>query len=192
MGVSASFFRSRLRHLELSRSRAQLKIDPDQIPAAQCKMAQEAPLTGLVRTNQRGLITKILSRYASEYFALKELIQNADDAQATEVDLLLSRSEGSLERTGFDQMSLRNNGRPFSAEDWDRIRTIASGNPNEKTVGYFGVGFFSVFALSDAPELVSGAGTMRFFWGDGGQLYTDFKPLEQLWPCTEFRLPLKP
>jgi hypothetical protein len=35
-------------------------------------------------------------------------------------------------------------------------------------VGYFGVGFFSVFALSDAPSIRSGARRMTFRWGGAG------------------------
>jgi hypothetical protein len=32
-------------------------------------------------------------------------------------------------------------------------------------VGYFGVGFFSVFALSDSPSIESGDRKMTFAWG---------------------------
>jgi hypothetical protein len=141
-----------------------------------------------VKTNQRGLITKILSRYATDFFSLKELIQNADDAQSSEVEVMLWRDPDGQ----FGRLAVRNNGRAFSSEDWDRIRTIASGNPNEQTVGYFGVGFFSVFAHCDTPYLESGHGSMKFFWGEGGELYTEKNELPQLSPATTFVLNLKP
>ena len=173
---------------------------------------QTQALSGVVKTNQRGLITKILSRYASDFFALKELLQNADDAGATAVRIVLE--EDKTGNGSYDRVTIQNNGRPFRPEDWDRIRTIASGNPDERTVGYFGVGFFSTFALSDAPVIYSGAGAMRFFWGEGGQLFTRFEALQHPpgsreaalsllaaqqqqqppqyhHPCTEFVLPLK-
>eukprot|EP00953_Heterococcus_sp_UTEX-ZZ885_P028958 15427-Heterococcus_DN1.PRE.1 len=34
-----------------------------------------------------------------------------------------------------------------------------------QAVGYFGVGFFSVFALSDSPSIESGDRKMTFAWG---------------------------
>jgi hypothetical protein len=36
-----------------------------------------------VEVNQRGLIEKILARYSGEYTVFRELLQNADDAQAS-------------------------------------------------------------------------------------------------------------
>jgi hypothetical protein len=36
-----------------------------------------------VEVNQRGLIEKILARYSGDYTVFRELLQNADDAQAS-------------------------------------------------------------------------------------------------------------
>lgn len=46
-----------------------------------------------VEVNQRGLIEKILARYSGEYTVFRELLQNADDAQASvSLQLLVSPS----------------------------------------------------------------------------------------------------
>ncbi|KAG5181242.1 hypothetical protein JKP88DRAFT_241511 [Tribonema minus] len=127
----------------------------------------------LVKTNQRSLIVKVLARYATDFFSLKELVQNADDAGATHVQIRLTRS--ATPGTGtFSRLVVRNNGRPFQSSDWERITTIAGGNPDSASVGYFGVGFFSVFALSDGPTITSSGQRMRFGFGgaDGEKLFT--------------------
>jgi hypothetical protein len=40
-----------------------------------------------VEVNQRALIDKILARYSGEFTVFRELLQNADDAQATTVEI---------------------------------------------------------------------------------------------------------
>ena len=92
-------------------------------------------------------------------------------------------------------------GRAFSDQDWVRIRRIASGNTSSDAIGMFGVGFFTVFALTDEPAIVSGSSRMRFFWGgsehdlsgttsDTGKLVTETLPLAQPFRGAAFELPL--
>lgn len=69
-----------------------------------------------------------------------------------------------------DNLAITNNGDDFREEDWDRLSTIASGNPDPHKVGMFGVGFYSVFALTDQPTVISGSQGMRFIWQ--GQMLT--------------------
>jgi HSP90 family molecular chaperone len=40
-----------------------------------------------------------------------------------------------------------NDGMPFRPQDWQRLKKIAEGNPDEKLVGAFGVGFYSLFSV---------------------------------------------
>ena len=112
-----------------------------------------------VEVDQRALVDKILARYATDFGALRELVQNADDAGATEVEVELLFATGGSEPC---HIRVWNNGRAFNEADWLRVRKIAAGNPDESSVGLFGVGFFSVFALTDAPEIHSGSVRLRF------------------------------
>ena len=113
-----------------------------------------------VQVNQRCLIDKMLARYSTEFGVLRELIQNADDAGATEVSVeLCSRAGGDIVK-----MYVSNNGRVFTETDWTRMTKIAEGNPDENTIGMFGVGFYSVFSLAEQPMIQSGAQTLLFRW----------------------------
>ena len=124
-----------------------------------------------VTVNQRALVEKILARYAVDFFLLKELIQNADDAQATSVcvDLTTDTDLTAAERLSgvqrFSALSVTNRGgRAFDDSGWDRIVEIATGNPDENSVGHFGVGFYSVFAASERPRIHSGDRVMELWW----------------------------
>lgn len=64
-----------------------------------------------------------------------------------------------------------NDGRDFSRDDFDRLARIADGNPNAEAVGQFGVGFYSVFALTEEPCVISGGRCLRFEW-EGERLVT--------------------
>lgn len=134
-----------------------------------------------VTVNTRALIDKVLARYSSEHTTLRELIQNASDAGASTV-VIKFETDPSLNTPtplGGDQAVLlkhiiqhhtlrrlivSNNGQPFTAADWSRLKSIADGNPDETKIGAFGVGFYSVFADCDEPFVVSGDRTMAFYW----------------------------
>eukprot|EP01113_Clastostelium_recurvatum_P008593 TRINITY_DN1407_c0_g1_i9.p1 TRINITY_DN1407_c0_g1~~TRINITY_DN1407_c0_g1_i9.p1 ORF type:complete len:817 (-),score=186.46 TRINITY_DN1407_c0_g1_i9:562-3012(-) len=118
---------------------------------------------GTVRVNQKALIDKLLARYKDEFAVFRELTQNSDDAGASEVCIVIDE-ENNVARVS-------NNGRVFRAEDWERLQSIADGNPDENTTGMFGVGFYSVFALSDFPIVRSGDQALLFEW-QGNQLAT--------------------
>lgn len=102
------------------------------------------------------LIDKMLARYASDHGMLRELLQNADDAKASEVEFrFTTTAAGRAEKAAASSSSaarahklaagvieLReiNNGIEFSEQDWVRVARIAEGNPSEDSVGMFGVG----------------------------------------------------
>ncbi|KAJ4369945.1 hypothetical protein N0V83_005709 [Neocucurbitaria cava] len=134
-----------------------------------------------VTVNTRALIDKVLARYSSEHTTLRELIQNAADAKAdtvtirveTDPSLDVPTPQGAedpillkhiIQHHTLKRLVVTNNGQPFTAADWSRLKSIADGNPDETKIGAFGVGFYSVFADCDEPFVVSGDKTMAFYW----------------------------
>lgn len=159
-----------------------------------------------VTVNQRALIDKILARYSSEFTVFRELIQNADDAGAETCELRFnsqeynSASNEALEvpnlKATLRSWMFRNNGKAFNGDDWNRLRRIAEGNPDPDRIGAFGVGFYSLFSISEEPIVSSGAELMGFFWKDDS-LFTrrakspnaELSPNGQPW--TTFHMPLR-
>lgn len=77
------------------------------------------------------------NRYSAEFTVYREMIQNANDAGASEIEIAFKRkrinSGGSNDKI-IESIVVRNNGRPFSEEDWRRLKSIAEGNPDEQKV----------------------------------------------------------
>ncbi|KAJ1300947.1 hypothetical protein OPQ81_003373 [Rhizoctonia solani] len=73
-----------------------------------------------------------------------------------------------LKKDNVDQWTFRNNGMPFRNEDWNRLKKIAEGNPDEQKIGAFGVGFYSLFSVTEEPFVKSGTEWMGFYWRNGG------------------------
>ncbi|KAI0016973.1 hypothetical protein F4780DRAFT_757081 [Xylariomycetidae sp. FL0641] len=134
-----------------------------------------------VTVDTRALIDKVLARYSGEWTTLRELIQNAADAQATTVKIkwetlpstqvpLPSTTDRSeilkhiITHHTLKRLLVQNNGQPFTATDWARLKRIAEGNPDETKIGAFGVGFYSVFADCEEPFVSSGSEAIAFYW----------------------------
>lgn len=127
-----------------------------------------------VSVNQRALIEKILARYSGEFSVFRELLQNADDAVAGNVeihfrtdtpDAVYSAGElPNLKTHAISSIMVRNDGFPFREEDWERLKSIASGNPDETKIGTFGVGFYSLFSLCEDPVVTSSSKAAGFYW----------------------------
>ncbi|THV53404.1 hypothetical protein BGAL_0051g00010 [Botrytis galanthina] len=141
-----------------------------------------------VTVNTRALIDKVLARYSGEWTTLRELIQNAADAQATTVTIKFetlpsfqvptpnttNQSEilkHVLLNHTLKRLLATNNGQAFGVNDWSRLKRIAEGNPDETKIGAFGVGFYSVFADCEDPFVSSGDQAMAFYW-KGNSLFT--------------------
>jgi hypothetical protein len=159
-----------------------------------------------VTVNTRALIDKVLARYSGEWTTLRELLQNAADAQASKVTIkfeTLPSASVPLSNTTNQSEILKhvllhhtlrrllvtNNGQPFGVNDWSRLKRIAEGNPDETKIGAFGVGFYSVFADCEEPFVSSGNEAMAFYW-KGNSLFTRRLqlPAEQGNPDTSFVL----
>ncbi|CAE6384073.1 unnamed protein product [Rhizoctonia solani] len=176
-----------------------------------------------VEVNQRALIDKVLARYSGEFTVFRELLQNADDARATAAEIRFDTKQylaqqdqagqvgataiddvsGSLrkpklpdlKKDNVDQWTFRNNGMPFRNEDWNRLKKIAEGNPDEQKIGAFGVGFYSLFSVTEEPFVKSGTEWMGFHWRNGGdQLFArrgDLPADSKNSEWTSFEMPLR-
>ncbi|WP_083874855.1 sacsin N-terminal ATP-binding-like domain-containing protein [Haloferax sulfurifontis] len=112
---------------------------------------------------------------------LPELIQNADDIQVCDtVQITLTE----------DTLCVRNNGRPMKAEEVDTLCAAGESTKHDPAyIGHFGLGFKSVFSISDNPRVKSGYFHFEF---DSDRL-TVPKILDTSEPIngTEIELPLK-
>lgn len=161
-----------------------------------------------VTVNTRALIDKVLARYSGEWTTLRELLQNAADASATKVvvrfqtlpsptvpvphsGLDASRLKHVLLHHTLRSLTVENNGAPFMATDWSRLKKIAEGNPDETKIGAFGVGFYSVFADCEEPFVSSGNEALAFYW-KGDSLFTKTLRLDNVHNAnTTFVLPMR-
>ncbi|KAI6104041.1 hypothetical protein EDD16DRAFT_1900225 [Pisolithus croceorrhizus] len=180
-----------------------------QTPEVWLTMAQQglAPVT----IDTRALIDKVLARYSGEFTVFRELLQNSDDAECdaaeirfetagfSDLDLQAARNAGSpilldLETTNVIGWIFKNHGKPFTSQDWNRLPKIACGNPDPQKVGAFGVGFYSLFSVTETPYVSSGGKEMEFSWNAEDQLCYKFGDCpvttpRDLW--TTFKMPLR-
>ncbi|XP_062994278.1 sacsin-like [Elgaria multicarinata webbii] len=126
----------------------------------------------------------ILRKYPDGGQILKELIQNADDAGAEEVILLYDErsfgtqslfSEGLASAQGPALFAY--NTAQFSEADWDGIQSpgVSHKEDDPSTVGRFGLGFNSVYHITDFPSILSDQclgvlDPQQTALNDGGQL----------------------
>nr|XP_023669533.1 sacsin isoform X1 [Paramormyrops kingsleyae]XP_023669534.1 sacsin isoform X1 [Paramormyrops kingsleyae] len=107
----------------------------------------------------------ILRRYPEGGQILKELIQNAEDAGATEVKFMYDETEYGRESLWSEAMAQHQgtalyvyNNAVFTTEDWNGIQEIARSRKRDDPlkVGRFGIGFNSVYHITDVPSIFSG------------------------------------
>ncbi|EJD01998.1 uncharacterized protein FOMMEDRAFT_109078 [Fomitiporia mediterranea MF3/22] len=168
-----------------------------------------------VEVNQRALIDKVLARYSGEFTVFRELLQNSDDASSKSVEIHfetqahLDRRKTASEVASIElplvvdkfpdlrtepvsQWTFKNNGIIFREEDWNRLKKIAEGNPDEEKIGAFGVGFYSLFSVTEEPFVTSGDKWMGFYWKDKkDQLFARRGTLPQPSQWTTFEMALR-
>jgi hypothetical protein len=88
-----------------------------------------------------------VSMYADTAHFVYEILQNADDAGATEI--VFEVSEGRL--------VIEHNGTPFTGDDVKAISYFGKGKTDITKIGHFGLGFKSVFAYTASPRIHSGS-----------------------------------
>ncbi len=115
--------------------------------------------------NSLKLISQVVFTRSSGF--ILELIQNAEDAG------LELNTKGILQiRANNHRVMVTHNGRPFTEEDVNALCGIKSSKkPERGTLGYLGIGFKSVFKVTDCPEVYSGGFQFKFDrnnkdWGD--------------------------
>ena len=109
-------------------------------------------------------LNRILTGYPCEKEILKELLQNADDAQATEICFVKDPRQHPRERVFEDSWKQLQgpalcvyNNKPFTKADIDGIQNLGEGSKGDdpNKTGQYGVGFNAVYHLTDAPSFVS-------------------------------------
>ncbi|OJA08565.1 hypothetical protein AZE42_03358 [Rhizopogon vesiculosus] len=131
-----------------------------------------------VEVNQRDLVDKVLARYPEEFTVFRELLQNADDAGAKSFEIVFQKSyvdkcasngtKPDLDSVKVCKWLVKNDGAAFEENDWKRLTKIAEGNPDERKIGAFGVGFYSVFSVTDKPIVKSSGKMVSLYYKDGG------------------------
>ncbi|XP_069463111.1 sacsin-like [Ambystoma mexicanum] len=130
-------------------------------------------------------LKNILRKYPDGGQILKELIQNADDAGASEVIFVHDERDYGKETVWSDDLLnfqgpalLAYNNATFSHDDWEGIQRTGNSlklkDPN--TVGRFGLGFNSVYHITDLPAVYSGGSIgmldpQRTAFDDGGFMW---------------------
>lgn len=114
-------------------------------------------------------IETILREYPFDITIIKELLQNADDAKATKMFVILDRRQHGTDSILSDNWAdlqgpalLVWNDSEFSEADLKGIQKLGVGSKysNEESIGQFGIGFNVVYHLTDCPSFVSGGETM--------------------------------
>ncbi|CAL8309981.1 unnamed protein product [Boreogadus saida] len=110
-------------------------------------------------------IKNIIAAYPSKKDILKELIQNADDAEATEIQLVWDKRHHGTEKTFGEKWNHLQgpalcvyNNKVFSDADLKGIQQLGEGgkhNTPGKT-GKYGIGFNSVYNITDCPSILTG------------------------------------
>lgn len=98
----------------------------------------------------------VVEKYPETAHFIYELIQNADDAQATEVDVLLFKDKLVFKHNGKRQFSITDaREQTGTIGDINSITSVgcSTKEENEQTIGKFGVGFKSVFQYTDTPAI---------------------------------------
>ncbi|KAK9969887.1 hypothetical protein ABG768_028028 [Culter alburnus] len=110
-------------------------------------------------------IKNIIDAYPSKKDILKELIQNADDAQATEIHFVWDKRRHKTEKIFGKKWELVQgpalcvyNNRTFSDADMKGIQHLGEGGKHGTLgrTGKYGLGFNSVYHLTDCPSILTG------------------------------------
>src|SRR4051812_33344479 len=96
---------------------------------------------------EAGIRGSTVDKYADPAHFVFELLQNAEDQNATRVRFRLEA----------DRLDFTHDGDPFTRQNVEAITGIGNSDKPAQAnkIGRFGIGFKSVFAVSDRPEVYS-------------------------------------
>ena len=111
-------------------------------------------------------IKNILNEYDGEIDIFKELIQNADDSGASEFHLVFDKRRHKDTGKRFSKpMSkhllgpalIASNNKPFTEKDYEGLGHLGTGSKrsDEDSIGKFGIGFNTVYSVTDTPMFIS-------------------------------------
>ena len=117
-------------------------------------------------------IKNILRDYPLDATFIKELLQNADDAKATKMCVILDKRQHGTERIPSKEWSelqgpalLVWNNKEFTQKDLEGIQKLGLGSKRDdsESIGQFGIGFNVVYHVTDCPSLITGGKTLCVF-----------------------------
>ena len=98
-------------------------------------------------TEHKRTLSIIINQYSDRTHFIYEILQNAEDAGASEIRFHLKH----------DALEIYHDGRPFDEKDIDGVCGIADGTKGDGTrIGHFGIGFKSVYCYTEIPQIYSG------------------------------------
>lgn len=113
----------------------------------------------LNKPSMRGIRNSVVEKYSDQAHFIYELLQNADDAFATNARFILESNRLIFAHNGSRHFSVSDPKNEDSDSDEGRlgdinaITSIANSNKTEASIGKFGVGFKAVFQYTSTPHI---------------------------------------
>ena len=164
---------------KLRQQRGYSYVHPE-VPPQRAKYFRVVPLSHRIAPSKRiglkyiqrgphqsvtGRLKEAIEEYGGDVDVFKELIQNADDAGATQVKFIIdwrhhpcdTLLESDLKHWQGPALLAYNNG-VFNQNDLENICELAGGSKKSDPtkIGRFGIGFCSIYHLTDVPSFITG------------------------------------
>lgn len=113
----------------------------------------------LEKPSMRGIKNSVVEKYSDQAHFIYELLQNADDANATSARFILEPDRLIFAHNGTRHFSVSNPATENSDSedghlgDINAITSIANSNKTAASIGKFGVGFKAVFQYTSTPHI---------------------------------------